>query len=603
MNIAAIKHRTTREFVIPDSMTSLIFRLTAEQKDISSCRIVYWKRNERRVERRNSEALYISYRDSYTDDWRIRLTFEEPLQYIKYYFELGDNTGTTQYLTRTSIGSEIPESGFFEYLCTNQGDIVYIPSWAQGIVYYQIFPERFAWGSVDKQLRHYDKWDSEPTRVNYMGGDIPGILENLAYLEDLGIDCIYLNPIFLADFNHKYATTDYYQIDPDFGTMDDLKLLVEAVHKRDIRIVLDGVFNHVGCNFKPFADLVEKGPDSAYEKWFYVEGFPLSGNPLNYRCVGDYQYMPKLNFSSPDVREYILKVMLYWIEETGIDGWRLDVADEVDLSFWTQARNILKQKYPETLLLGETWGDGFTLVGDGTRLDTVMNYLFKDAVTDFFATRSITSSQFNHQINNALSKYPDCINKTLYNLLDSHDTERFYTSTNSNRQSMYLAVAFQMTYIGSPAIYYGDEIGMKGKNDPLCRSGMVWDPLKQDHQLLTWYKKLIQIRKDEPALTHGQYQTILVDDQRNLFGFVRRYQDSHVYIVFNNGSSDVGIEMPLLAKDHSIGSLLDEQRYELAPIDTNDCFLHDEFMEYAGKTEVSLRAFSMQIIKQMEVFQ
>jgi glycosidase len=403
----------------------------------------------------------------------------------------------------------------------------------------------------------------------------------------------------LADFNHKYATTDYYQIDPDFGTMDDFRHLVEAAHRRSIRIILDGVFNHVGCSFKPFADLVEKGSKSAYKKWFYVEEFPLTEDPLNYRCVGDYKFMPKLNFTCPDVRDYIIEVMLYWIQEAGIDGWRLDVADEVDLNFWSYARDRIKHVHPEILLLGETWGDGYALAGDGKKLDTVMNYLFKNAVTDFFGKKIITATQFNHRINNALSKYPDIVNKSLYNHLDSHDTERFLTSSKADIASMQLAVAFQMTYIGSPAIFYGDEIGMEGGNDPLCRSGMIWDTSKQNTQLLSWYKTLIQIRKHELGLILGDYRTILVDEERNLFAFVRSYQDTHLYLVFNNSSARVKIEIPVLTQA-TCKSLLDHQSYELVSINSHDEFLHDEFMEYVGKILVFLDAFSMQIIKQME---
>ncbi|MDY0290126.1 MAG: glycoside hydrolase family 13 protein [Sphaerochaeta sp.] len=601
MNKAAIKHRTTKEYVISDTLTSLIIRLTTEQKDIASCSIFFWKRNTDRTDTECRKNLAISYRDSFTDDWRARIQCEETVQYIQYYFELTDSEGTITYLSQTRLGLAIPEKGFFEYLNTNQGDVFSIPSWAQGIVHYQIFPERFAIGNAEKKLHPYSAWDAQPTRENFMGGDLKGIQNNLSHLCELGIDCIYLNPIFLADFNHKYATTDYYQIDPDFGTTEDLKSLVHAAHEQGIRILLDGVFNHVGCNFMPFDDLVEKGPNSAYRSWFYAQGFPLTGDPLNYRCVGDYQFMPKLNFTSPEVRAYILDVMLYWIREAGIDGWRLDVADEVDLSFWSHARYVIKHAYPEVLLLGETWGDGYALVGDGQKLDSVMNYLFKDAVTDFFGRRSILPSQFDHQINNALSKYPDIVNTALYNPLGSHDTERFLTSAGGNKARLQLAVAFQMTYMGSPAIYYGDEIGMEGGNDPGCRSAMIWERSRQDSALLAHYKRLIQVRKQEPCLKLGDYHSLLVDDERNLFGFVRRYHSDTIYVVFNNGSDKASIELPVLAQGLAIRSLLDEQRYELLLTDDHTHFLNNEFMGYAGKIHVSLEGFSMQIIKQVEV--
>lgn len=601
MNKAAIKHRTTKEYVLADSLTSLVVRVTTEQKDIASCSIIYWKRNTNRKETECKKYLHITYRDSYTDDWRIPIQFEETVQYLQYFFELTDREGNIYYFSRSRIGKEIPNHGFFEYLTTNLGDIFNIPVWAQGIVYYQIFPERFAIGNTEKHLHSYAKWDDKPTRENFMGGDLKGIQQNLSYLSDLGIDCIYLNPIFLADFNHKYATTDYYRIDPDFGTLADLKSLVNTAHEKGIRIVLDGVFNHVGCSFMPFDDLVEKGPLSSYRNWFYADEFPLQGDPLNYRCVGDYQFMPKLNYSCPEVRNYILEVMLYWIQEADIDGWRLDVADEVELSFWSHARSVIKHAYPNVLLLGETWGDGYSLVGDGEKLDSVMNYLFKDAVTEFFAKRSIPPSQFNHQINNALSKYPNSVNKALYNPLDSHDTERFLTSADSNLERLQLAVAFQMTYIGSPAIYYGDEIGMEGENDPGCRSAMVWDTSQQNQELLAYYKMLIQLRKQEPCLTLGDYHSVLVDDDRNLFGFIRTYQEDTVYVVFNNSPRKACIELPVRTSAAPVRSLVDNQIYELLSLDEHTNLLTNEYMEYAKKIRVAVDGLSMQIIKQVEV--
>lgn len=195
-----------------------------------------------------------------------------------------------------------------------------VPEWAKGQVYYQIFPERFKNGDTANDPEGCVPWGTPPTPENYMGGDLKGILEKLPYLRSLGVDCIYLNPIFQGDFNHKYATTDYFHVDPAFGTEEDLRELISQLHASGMKLLLDGVFNHTGIHFPPFADLLEKQEASAYRDWFHVTKFPIETTPHHYECVGAYPYMPKLNTANPEVREYILSVMEYWIREFHIDG-------------------------------------------------------------------------------------------------------------------------------------------------------------------------------------------------------------------------------------------------------------------------------------------
>jgi glycosidase len=476
------------------------------------------------------------YSDAEHDDFRVSVTFPESAHYIKYYFQLTDSKGETCYFSEYGFSAKPPDSGFYEFLYANDHDVAKIPDWCKGIIYYEIFPERFAIGNPDKTFHKYEPWESVPNRENYLGGDLAGIRAKLDYLTFLHVDCIYLTPVFLGDFNHKYATADYYHIDPGFGTNEEFALLVKETHERGIRIVLDGVFNHVGIHFPPFEDLLKKAEASHYKDWFYITSFPLSMVLPNYECVGDYPYMPKLRTSNPEVRDMVLDVMMYWIREAGIDGWRLDVADEVDFSTWQYIRTRLKEAYPEALLLGETWGDAGKLVGSGDQLDCAMNYLFRDAMVDYFARERINETELDKRIQHMLMKYPDHINGAMYNCLGSHDTARFLTEAGGDVEKMMLAAAFQMTFPGSPAIYYGDEVGMAGVNDPGCRGGMVWNTEKQNQLLLDWHKKLTALRRQIPALKKGSYRTFLCDPVKSLFGFVRSYKSENIFVLFNRGS-------------------------------------------------------------------
>ena len=369
-----------------------------------------------------------------------------------------------------------------------------------------------------------------------MGGDLRGIMKKIPYLKELGVECLYLTPIFEGDFNHKYATTDYYRIDPAFGTNEEFRELVEQCHEQDIRIILDGVFNHTGIHFPYFQDVLQNQEQSAYQDWFLIEKFPVTVSEDAYECVGAYPYMPKLNTANPEVRSYIIGVMEHWLKEYRIDGWRLDVADEVDASVWEAARLVLKKDYPGCILLGETWGYGGRMLR-GNQLDSVMNYLFRDAVRDYFGKNVISTEAFNNRINNIIALYREETCQLLYNLLDSHDTERFLRFCGENKKKLKLAAAFQMLFVGSPAIYYGDEAGMTGENDPDCRRCMIWDE-KADRELWQWYKKLISLRRIYSCIRRGGCRTILADNEKSVFGFVRYEKEKkdpqRIYALFNN---------------------------------------------------------------------
>lgn len=501
-------------------------------------------------EKKQTAPMHISISDRCTDQWVAEVSLLEEAHYIKYGFRLTDQAGKTAWYNACGFHAKETPEGSFEILQINETDVLHIPAWSQGCIYYQIFPERFA--KSGKVQGIFDTWDAAPTRENFLGGNLRGIIEHLPYLNDLGIECIYLNPIFLGDFNHKYATTDYFKIDLMFGTEHDLIELVEKAHTLGIRVILDGVFNHVGIHFAPFMDFMDKGEKSAYRDWFYPKQYPIRIDPACYECVGDYPYMPRLNGANAEVRSYVQKVMLYWLEHAHIDGWRFDVADELDHHAVTIWREAVKRAYPDALMLAETWGDASRLLGPDS-FDSAMNYLFRDATIDFFAKGAITAGQFKDRLDSMLMRYPKEINLAMYNLLGSHDTARFLTETKGEAWRLRLAMAFQMLFPGAPAIYYGDELGMTGENDPGCRGGMAWDA--PDKALHAWQKELIALRKKHPCLRTGAYRVLAAKD--NLFAFQRADQKDCVIAAFNVGDKSqqldlTEVEEPVHIPPHSV---------------------------------------------------
>ena len=528
MNAAAVRHLSFYPYVQPLARNTVRFILEAAAEDLLACDLIWWRRAE--PDKRGCVPMIPGRDDGCRQHWRAEVAFAEETHYIKYAFQLTDREGRRRWFNAYGPQDMAGESGCFELLQINQTDVPRAPEWASGCIYYQIFPERY--DRAGKPTQKTEPWNAAPTRENYLGGDLRGILGRLDYLSGLGVECIYLNPVFEGDYNHKYATTDYFRIDPTFGTEADLRELAERAHARGIRMILDGVFNHVGIHFPPFQDLLENGEASRYRDWFYPKRYPIGIDAACYECVGDYPYMPRLNGANPEVRAYVERVLLYWLERAHIDGWRFDVADELDRHAVTGWREAVKRRYPDALMLGETWGDASRLLGpDG--FDSAMNYLFRDAVADFFARGAIDAQGLEKRLNGMLMRYPEETNHIMYNLIGSHDTARFLTEAGAEKWRLRLAMAFQMLFPGSPAIYYGDEIGMEGENDPGCRGGMAWD--RQDAELLTWEKRMIALRKKHPALRRGSYAVLTA--KGSIFAFQRELGGDRVASFFNTGDT------------------------------------------------------------------
>lgn len=423
-----------------------------------------------------------------------------------------------------------------------------VPYWVQDAIFYQIFPDRFANGDLTNDPANVQPWGSIPTIWGFQGGDLRGVINKFDYLLDLGINAIYMNPIFQSSSSHRYNTTDYYHIDPMLGDMDDFRALLDVAHSNNVRVVLDGVFNHCGRGFFAFSDILENQEHSPYRDWFHVVRFPPDayspGDAQDYLAWWGFKSLPKFNTSNPAVRQYIFDVARYWIHQ-GADGWRLDVPNEInDDSFWAEFRQVVKDENPDAYLVGEIWTAEARWVGD-SHFDGLMNYPLRDAILRFLYAGTYTATEFADRLNGLLHIYPRENTYAMYLPLGSHDTERILTKLENDLRKVRLAYLIQFAYPGAPAIYYGDEIGMTGGKDPDCRRAFPWEEAQWNTELRSWVKSLISLRKRLPALRRGDYRRILVDDRRGCFAFARSLGDEQVLVVVNASASQRLLRLPV----------------------------------------------------------
>jgi cyclomaltodextrinase len=589
MNSFVFLHEAAREYVCPIERNRLVLKIKCSRESGKRWELIYW--NRFREDEVSRTALRFLARDDMFDCFFCDMILPEAVKYLRYCFAASDAKGIS-YFGPYGESDSIP-GRCFEYPYTNDCDVFQIPEWAQGTVAYQIFPERFFNGDASGDPPGTESWDGKPTRTNFFGGDLRGIIKKLDHLSSLNIGLLYLTPVFRSPSNHKYDTTDYYATDPAFGTMEDLKELTKECHARNIRVILDGVFNHCGFEFAPFQDVLENGERSKYKDWFYIDGFPVRTDAPNYECVGYYKWMPKIRMRSREARKYFLDVGAYWIKEADIDGWRLDVADETDFTFWQEFRRAVKSIKKDAILIGETWKDGRDLLR-GDQMDSVMNYLFRDAVAGFFAKNDISAAELDLRIQKMLSAYPQAVYPALYNLIGSHDTVRFLTLCGGDTKRMKLAAAFQMAFPGMPAVYYGDEVGMDGENDPDCRKAMNWD--SPDADMLEFYRRMTALRRSEPCLAKGDFSAVLCEG--GCYAFARRYGDETVYAVFNNSDKKKKLKIPLYEqKGCRLVSLLDGKIYESVKNTKRRSFHNGDVNEYNSRFRLILPAYQLDIIK------
>jgi neopullulanase len=456
------------------------------------------------------------------------------------------------------------------------------PDWVQDAIFYQIFPDRFAKSDRNPSGNlPFESWDSPPTGDGFKGGDLYGVAEKLDYLKDLGVTALYLNPIFASASNHRYHAFDYYNVDPLLGGNEAFRFLLDEAHKKDIRIVLDGVFNHASRGFWQFHHVLECGAGSPYRNWFHFDEERLLGkkhwgaypgpqeqkvlqqgehslSAIGYGAWWNLPALPKFNTETPAVREYLFDVAEYWIK-FGADGWRLDVATEIDDdSFWQEFRNRVRAINPEAYIVAEIWHESQRWL-QGDQFDAIMNYDVTRPVISFFANGkldlkvlhqqtnyhgihgSIDAHEFANRIDHNLGLYKKDITYSQLNLLDSHDTPRFLSCVGNDKTTLKLAWLFLFTYPGAPCIYYGDEIGMNGEHDPDCRKAFIWDEDTWDKDLLDFAKQAIALRKKNPALRRGEYHRLW--SEHGVYAFSRTYEGKTFVVALNASESPQNIHV------------------------------------------------------------
>lgn len=485
--------------------------------------------------------------DELFDYWQAEI--HPPYGRLAYGFLLTEG-GESVWFTEKGFHKSPPTEhlGLFEFPYLHPVDVHSPPEWVKESVVYQIFPERFANGDASNDPKQTEIWGSKPEYNNFFGGDLQGVREHLDHLTELGVNAIYFTPIFESPTNHKYDTQDYFRVDPHFGTTETLRDLVKDCHDRGIRVILDGVFNHAGFTFPYFQDVLEKGSESRYYDWFHVQEWPLQVNDgiPTYRTFAFERTMPKLNTAHPEVRDYFLKLGRYWIEETDIDGWRLDVANEVDHAFWRDFRKAVKEVKPDAYILGEVWHDGMRwLIGD--QFDGVMNYPLCNAILDFFVFGHDDAYSFTAKVGGYLARYPQQVTEASFNHLDTHDTVRLLTLCRDDIRRMKLALTFQLTHSGAPSIYYGDEIGLAGEFDPDNRRTMIWDPEKQNRELFEFYRTMIALRRKHTALFNGSFRIQRAEKGSSVLVYERQHGEEHLIVAMNTGSEQVDIQVSFAA--------------------------------------------------------
>jgi len=553
---------------------------------------------------------------------------------------------------------------FTLFVCNKSFSQEHLPEWAEGIIWYQIFPERFANGDTSNDPEAFkvfinekkipDSWEVTKWTSNWFeasawekklggnvrdhlydrryGGDIQGIIDKLDYLKELGIGAIYLNPVFEAVSLHKYDGSTYHHIDVNFGPdpegdriliaseipddpstwvwteADKLFLwLIEEVHSRGMKIIIDGVFNHTGVQFWAFQDIVKNGRDSKYKDWYLIKSFDdpsTKENEFDYKGWWNAKSLPEFNRTEEDLlpgpKQYVFHSTSRWLDPNndgdysdGIDGWRLDVARDVPMGFWKDWSKLVWSINPDAIIIGELWELSPDFISNEGAFNSLMNYNFAYAVTNFFiADKSkITTSEFVDKLQEIDETYSSEYLNLLQNLVGSHDTERLSSyilnpdrnfdrdanegNTNYNPgkpgkeiyEKQKLIFAFQLTYRGAPMIYYGDEVGMWGADDPHCRKPMVWDDLKYDKEVITkddgfkkgsgsysvdqnkelleFYKMMIQLRNENKTLVKGDINFLYSNDKKQSFAFQRVFENEKIIIAFNIGNEEDSFDVPV----------------------------------------------------------
>lgn len=523
---------------------TLRIRLRARRGVLAECTVQWGDRYAPR-ERDRQEPMEIWAQDSAYDYWQVAV--QQPTHRVHYLFRVSDGTQRF-WFGEEGISSDEPgtfmTAGYFHFAYIHHSEVFDSPPWAREGVVYQIFVDRFRDGDPSNNPPGTVPWGTPPTGTMVAGGDLQGIIDAIPYLERLGVAALYLTPIFMAHTNHKYDTVDYRRIDPWFGDEATLGALLERAHSLGMRIILDAVFNHCGKGFGPWQDVVAQQERSRYRDWFHVNAFPVDPDARDteatFEHFGNHPSLPKLNTRNPEVRAYLLEVAEHWTQ-MGIDGWRLDAANEVDHAFWRELRSRVRALNPESVMVGEIWHEATAFVRPG-EFDGLTHFPFWGACRAFIAHGTMDAAAFNDRLTRARIPYQE--QAVLWDVLGTHDTPRFFTDCNEDVRKMRMAIAVQMTYPGVPHIYYGDEVGLAGANDPGCRGCMQWDPALQRGDLLDHTRALIALRAAHPALRSGTCAVLSARRGRRQYAYLRREGADALIVAVNAGPRAAVLDLP-----------------------------------------------------------
>ena len=528
------------------------------------------------------------------DTYRITLTLSSlcdeggigGLFYYEYLFLRGADTLFSDTHDNVTLRLCRHSAGRFRLLVTERG--LKTPDWFKGRTMYHIFVDRFAKGKGERRADavYHDTWDEEIEQFGaypgapvandeFFGGSLWGIIDKLDYLQSLGVGVIYLSPIFRAASNHKYDTGDYDEVDAQFGGREALVALLDACRKRDIGVMLDGVFNHTGSDSKYFNQFGKypttgayQSEQSPYHDWFYFKKFPDS-----YECWWDIKILPKLCLANPEVHRYFVGEggVIDTYTRLGVSGWRLDVADELPDPFLDElCARVRGATDGQGVVLGEVWENAADKIAYGKRrryfrggqLDGVMNYPLRRGLISF--VKEGDAHALCDVLRELWGSYPTEVCHSLMNLLSTHDTERILTvlggrpddgsRTNAElrlerlndaerrraKELLAMAAALQYTVFGIPSVFYGDEAGMEGYHDPFCRRPFPWG--REDGELLAHYRRLGAIRRENPVLADGEFA--IVDESDRALVFERRSEAGHLLIAANRGDTPFAVTLP-----------------------------------------------------------
>lgn len=543
INREAILHIPLSQYAFAESENKLTIRIRAQKDNLSSCILYYGDRAYNRTPVLFQQIpMEIIAMDEYFVYYGV--TIMTAYSRVCYYFKLHNEKEWTYFYSNrfTKVLADFQLNGtiiegrseYYQYPYILKNEIQDVPNWFKNALVYNIFPDSFASGYKEAPKEKKEIIIKEgQTCKSRLGGTIKGILENLEYIQELGFTCIYLNPIFTAGEYHKYDTLDYYHIDPCFGTDEEFRSLVNEIHKRKMKIIVDGVFNHCSWQFFAFEDVVLNGKESKYFNWFYELELPVirpqSEKEIpRYACFAYERRMPKLNTSNVEVQEYFAKIGVYWIREYQIDGWRLDVANEIDKEFLRVFKKAVKKENKEAVLIGEVWEDAQTWLR-GDTFDSTMNYEFRRICRDYLVGDSKNALILAKQLEQMRLRYPTNMIRGQLNLLDSHDVPRFLSICNENEKKWKLACILLMLFEGVPSLFYGDEQGICGVTENEYRNPMEWG---KNPTLCVFVKRLIEIRK-EYIDEMTSYEPLWEKINENVFAFKRTNTKGKLTILIN----------------------------------------------------------------------